>query len=285
MHRCLKSIQDDMIRNITGMTSFYSDPKDWASLAEEFKESTSFWFEANSLATSKIYAAELSDGWFRNQQIQTDPNELKESLPRLRKFLNVEQLDLSDAFHVRRAISKSVQAARELDDADESILAISAFLRLEEGQAVAEVDRSLIDRKAGPADWDERFFSTYKSQPRDADWADEQSWFEDRFAEEPVSAFTSDDWRRAAWWKSWEAVFSDPDQLRLKISCPDLSDDAIRNAALALKPVFSAPGRASGHGLEHAVEAMLDFVAPRSKRGRLKRPEAARDLAELREAG
>jgi hypothetical protein len=284
MHRCLKSIHDDMIRNIAGLKSFDSDPKDMADLVQEFKDTVSFWSEANSLATSRLCARDLHDGWF-GSQIQTDPGDLADSQPRLKKFLRVERIAFSDSLDVRRALCASVKEAREYDDADESILAIGAFLRLEEGQTVEEIDRELVDRKSGPADWDERFFSTYKSRPRDGDWTDEQSWFEDLLFEEPESAWSSYDWRRAAWWKHWEAAFNDPDQLKFKISCPTLSDSSIRNAALALKPVFSAPGRASGHGLEHAVTSLINFVAVRSKRGKLRSPEAANNRPELEKAG
>jgi hypothetical protein len=276
MHRCLKSIQDDMIRTVTGMTSFDSDPKDMASLVQEFKDSASFWFEANCLATPSVSTGHLWDGWFSSPQIQTDSGDLAESQPRLKKFLKVEHLGFSESIHVRRAISASVKAAQRLDDADEGIFAIGAFLRLEEGQAVPEIDRTLIDRKRGPADWDERFFATYKSQPRDGDWSDERSWFEDCFDEEPMSAFVWHEWKRTAWWGKCEAVFSDPEQLRLKICCPGLDDTTLRNATLALKPVFSAPGRGEGDGLEHAAWTMVDFLATRSRRGKLEKPEVAR---------
>jgi hypothetical protein len=247
MHRCMRTIQHDMVRFTTGKNP---DNGIWASLSREFRDTVGFWFNAHAIAT---FAP--SD--------EEDPEERANDRLRLRKLLGVEQVSDADSICVREAVRQLVREAANHDDVDEAIWAMGAYLRLEEGQKVSH--RAIVDRNNTTDEGDGRFLAKYVSRPRDLEWEHFEAWYEDPFLEgdygdgPPPSVS-----RRQAWWEQSELVLAEPQPFRLERDCPNLTDGSLQNAALALQPIFSAVGRENRYGLNIALWSLLDFVAARS---------------------
>jgi hypothetical protein len=265
MYRCVRTIHDDMVRCATGMNSHHLDDKDWASLTREFEASVGFWFNAHAIASSKVDAEDVLGDVSRSHKSQRDSVELENGHQRLKRLLGIERLSLPESVCVRKAISRLVGEATKHDDVDEAIWAISVYLRLEEGQRVSEIHRTLADRNCTP-DVGDGFLADYGWNARGSDWRDYESWFEDPFLEGDYGdGPPSSECRRQVWWERSEEIFAEPDEFRLHRDCPDLANSSFGNAALALKPVFSAVGRENRYGLNLAVWSLLDFATARSK--------------------
>jgi hypothetical protein len=257
MHRCVRTIHDDLVRTATGIIYPDSNNTAWSGLMREFKEAVGYWFDVNSIVTSRTRTEDVS--------VDLSLNRESGSLG-LTKLLGVERLGLSESFYVRKIIAQSVVEAARHDDVDEVILAIGTYLRLEEGQQVPEIDRTIADRGSTTSERDDSFLVAYKWRPQDADWENYESWIEDPFLEGDFGdGPPSSESRRQLWWNEAEQLFTEPDRFRLEQDCPNLSNKSFQNAASALRPVFAAIGRENRYGLNLAVWAMIDFVKARSE--------------------